>query len=118
MISYCDLKFGDKIFVVDIKNNAFFNKKIFMVDDDGVEWYRYEKPHYEYTIITIEYCGKVSYIEEGIVAQNDLRHTEYHFKYPDGHIHYKYEEDLDDVEIWFHSENEAHQYILEHQKGH
>ena len=38
------LELGTKIYYVQETNLAFQRKKIFMTDDSGVEWYRYDKP--------------------------------------------------------------------------
>lgn len=117
MINEKDIKFGDIIYVVETKNNAFNNKKIRMLDDDGVEWYRYEKPHREYQIIEIVYCGKVTFIEEGEVRFDEDRQIEYHFKYPDGSIYSAYKEDIEFYDGWFSKKSEAEEYIEEEKKS-
>lgn len=116
MIVSDNIKFGDTVFVVDIKNNAFNNKKIRMTDENGVEWYRYEKSHYEYNIIEIIYCGKVYFTEEGDVGFDEDRQIEYHFKYPNNSIYTMYKEDIDFMEEWFLVKSEAEQFIEDHKK--
>lgn len=38
------LEIGTKIYYVEEDNNAFHRKKIMMTDENGVEWYRYDRP--------------------------------------------------------------------------
>lgn len=111
MIMFKDLKFGDDVFVVHIKNNAFAKKRITMTDEHGIEWSRYDRDHWEYSIEQIQYCGKVSFVEEGEVRFNEERETEYHFSYPNGQIHPSYQ--YDDMDDWFCTREEAEQHIEE-----
>lgn len=54
-----NLKVGDFVYRVFRKNNFFSQKKIYMVDANGVEWYRYDKDRYEYIIIKYSVVGIV-----------------------------------------------------------
>jgi hypothetical protein len=111
MIEFNTLKFGDKVYIAEEKNNAFAKNKIKTVID-GVEWFRYDRDHWEYNIVVIEYCGKVTHIEEGDVRFDEERITEYHFRYPDGQIYDEWEgEDEDHLEHWFYTKDEADEYI-------
>ena len=65
------LELGTKIYCVEENNNAFIRKKITSKDEDGVEWYRYDKPlrthnMKEYTII-----GRVLKVIEGQVRNTE-----------------------------------------------
>lgn len=112
MISFKTLKFGDKVYIVNEKNNAFVKKKITTVIK-GVEWFRYDRDHWEYSIETVDYCGKVTHVEEGEVRFEEDRITEYHFRYPDGQIYHEWEgEDEDHLEHWFYTKEEAENYII------
>lgn len=111
MIVFEDLKFGNIVYVVKIKNNAFAKKRLTMTDEHGTEWFRYDREHWEYSIEQIEYCGKLSFIEEGEVRFNEERETEYHFRYPNGQIHPSYQ--YDDMDDWFDTLEEAEQHIVE-----
>ena len=112
MIELKDLTFGDRVYVVQERNNAFNKKKIKMVDDAGIEWFRYDRDHYEYSIIEIEYCGRVTFTEEGDVQEDNNRDTEYHFRYPDGKIQPEYESSRpSDYVDWFYTIEEAKLYI-------
>lgn len=111
MIVFEDLKFGDDVYVVHISNNIFVRNRITMTDENGIEWYRYDREHWDYSIENIQYCGKLTFIEEGEVRFNEERETEYHFRYANGQIYefYRY----DDTESWFATVAEAEQHIEE-----
>jgi hypothetical protein len=111
MINVNSLKFGDVIYIVDEKNNAFSKQKIKMVDKHGIEWFRYDLDNWEYSIKEIVYCGRVRHIEEGEVRFDEARQEELHFKYSDGQIYEEYIEDVEELEEWFHSREEAEAYI-------
>lgn len=112
MINFSEIKFGDKIYIVEEINNAFSKKRITMTDENGFVWYRYDRDHWEYDIKELEYCGKVTHVEEGEVRFEEDRLTEYHFRYPDGQIYYEWEDaDLDHLENWFYTIDEAEQYV-------
>lgn len=115
MIDLKSLKFGDRVYVVQEKNNAFTKKKIKMVDAAGIEWFRYDRDHYEYSIVEIEYCGRVTFTEEGDVQEDNNRDTEYHFRYPDGKIQPEYESSRPgEFEDWFYTIAEAEQRIIQY----
>lgn len=106
MIDFKALTFGDKIFIAKEENHVFAQKRITMVDADGIEWYRYDRDRFTYEIETITYCGKVTFIEEGEIRFDEDRGTEYHFKHADGQIYLEYD-DTDifglDRKNWFYS---------------
>jgi hypothetical protein len=112
MIEFNTLKFGDKVYIAEEKNNAFTKRKIKTVID-GVEWFRYDRDQWEYNTVVIEYCGKVTHIEEGDVRFDEERITEYHFRYPDGQIEEfgEGEDEEQHLEHWFYTKDEAEQYI-------
>jgi hypothetical protein len=86
MIKFKDLTFGNIVYKVDETNNIMVQKRIIMTDDNGVEWYRYDRERFEYSIVEIVYVGKVTHHEEGEVRYDEDRCTEFHFKNPDGRI--------------------------------
>lgn len=110
MIDTNQLKFGDTVYVVETRNNAFSKQKIKTVID-GVEWFRYDQDHWEYSIKELVYCGRVVYKEYGEVAFNEDRQNELHFRYPEGQIYCEFEDDFEYVEDWFQSRSEAEAYI-------
>ena len=58
-------KIGTKFFRVSEKNNIFRRQRITMVDDNGIEWHRYNVPIKDYEIIEIEITGKATKTIEG-----------------------------------------------------
>jgi hypothetical protein len=86
MIIFKDLTFGDIVYKVNERNNLMSQKRLVMTDADGNEWYRYDRDRFVYSIEELVYVGKVTYHEEGEVAFDADRLTEFHFKYPNGHI--------------------------------
>lgn len=108
MIIFKDLTFGTIVYKVNTKNNMIGRKRFVMTDADDVEWYRYDRDSFEYSIEEIEYVGKVTHHKEGKVRFNEEHLTEFHFKYPDGQIYCEYygddEHNLDD---WFTTSEEA-----------
>lgn len=114
MIDISKFKIGDTIYVVDEQNNAFRKNKIVKTDHNGVEWFRYDRPHYEYTIKEVIYCGKVIHVISGEVDKEvNIYDTEYHFKYPDGTIFYEYEDVIPQLSDWYATKKEAADYIVE-----
>lgn len=111
MIDISKIKIGDTIYTVDEKNNDFLKKKIVKTDRKGIEWFRYDRPNYEYSIKEIVYCGKVIHVITGEVDMDNIYETEYHFKYPDGNIFYEYENVIPSIDDWFATKEEAEIYI-------
>ena len=77
------LELGTKIYYVRENNNVLNRKKIFMTDEHGVEWYRYDMPNKtqsskEYTVVgrvlmniegnvrNLEEHEDVYYLDDGI----------------------------------------------------
>ena len=113
MIDFTKLTLGDKIYSVKESNTVLSRKRITMVDSDGIEWYRYDRENWEYTVDVIEYCGKTTIIKEGETALDELTSGSYHFKHPDGVV---YGEDAGEeswLRHWFTSVEEAEEYIAE-----
>lgn len=109
MINKHNLRFGSIVYQVEEKNNAFIKKKLKTVID-GVEWFRYDRDHWEYSVKELVYCGRTIVIIEGEV-DNDRYESEFHFKYPDGKIYGEYEDSIEKIEDWFHTKEEAEAYI-------
>lgn len=110
MINKDKLKFGDIVYEVEEKNNAFTKKKLKTIIG-GVEWFRYDRDHWEYSIKEIVYCGRTNVTIEGEVADDTRHESELHFKYPDGNIYSEFESAVAGVEDWFHTREEAKPYI-------
>ena len=83
------LQIGSKIFEVVEKNNIFSKNRLTMVDEEGNEWYRYDKPNLEYFIKEWTVVGLVQYHVKGeLVEFVDPVHDgelEYHLRDGEGH---------------------------------
>lgn len=111
MLTKGRLNIGDTVLLVDETCNAFMKQKIKIVDADGIEWFRYDRPNWSYTITEVTLCGFVNVAFVGEVdtdAENEL-----HFKYADGKIYLEYEKELYNDKDWFHTREEAEAYIEE-----
>ncbi len=64
-------KVGDKFYEVVEDPNAFSRKKISMTDDNGIEWYRYDKPIRSYRIQAWTIVGIVTPVVEGELVPCD-----------------------------------------------
>lgn len=109
MIDSSKLKIGDTVYVVKETCTAFSKKKIKTVIN-GVEWFRYDRDHWEYSVQKLEYCGHVTVTIEGEVSIDVDTQNQMHFKYPEGSIYYEYDADIDTLADWFHTVDEAVEY--------
>ena len=53
------MKLGDKLYHAYVKNDTWNQKKIYMIDEHGHKWYRYDRPAYlyrceEHTVVAIK----------------------------------------------------------------
>ena len=94
MIDLSKLQLGDVIYHIESINSVFTRRKIKMIDADGVEWYRYDKPKWLYKIHEVMYVGTVVKICRGKLLQLDDHQDEYYFEYKSsGNIEYYFEND-------------------------
>jgi hypothetical protein len=73
------LEIGTKIYEVSEVCNAFSKQRLTMLDDEGNEWYRYDKPNFEYQVKEWTVIGSIKYLVRGKLVS--------------------YEEDVEDGEI-------------------
>lgn len=106
MIDFSKLEFGDKIFHIIEDLNLMSRKKIVMVDNDGVEWYRYDKPTWSYSIKEYTYVGKYAPTTSGKIMPDEVDAEKY-FVEADGEMDYLTEECCANSDKWFASEEEA-----------
>jgi hypothetical protein len=85
MINPEELNFGDKLYIVNETNNAFSKRKLTTVID-GVKWFRYDRPDYDYPIDEVVYCGRMDSTFEGEVDLSEYVKTYYYFKNKNGDI--------------------------------
>jgi hypothetical protein len=113
MIDPENLSFGDVVYAVKETNNAFRKKKIKMIDADGVEWSRYDREQWEYSVDELVYCGRVTFEVTGEVPVSEGHEEEMYFKYPDGSIYSEYYESIAECDRWFPSREQADSCIEE-----
>ena len=71
------MNIGDNLYYIAKVINALSRNKIVMVDEAGVEWYRYDKPINEFSLETHTIVGKVTVIVEGTTDENDMVENSY-----------------------------------------
>jgi hypothetical protein len=106
MIEFNNLSFGDKVYQVTEDLHVFNRKKIIMVDENGVEWYRYDKPVRVYSVAEYTYVGRADVHTTGNVIPEDIDETKYFIEHPTEGMMYLHDRDADDCD-WFSSKKEA-----------
>ena len=74
------LELGTKVYCVEETNLAFHRKKIFMTDENGVEWYRYDKPLRTHSMTEHTIVGRVLKDVEGRVPNIENHLDEYYIE--------------------------------------
>ncbi len=74
------LEIGTKIYFVEEDNHAFSRKKIFMKDENGVEWYRYDSPLRTQNMTEHTIVGRVLKDVEGRVPSMENHIDEYYLE--------------------------------------
>jgi hypothetical protein len=74
------LEIGTKIYFVEEDNHAFSRKKIFMKDEKGVEWYRYDSPLRTHNMTEHTIVGRVLKDVEGRVPSMENHIDEYYLE--------------------------------------
>lgn len=74
------LEIGTKVYFVEEVNLAFHRKKIFMKDENGVEWYRYDKPLRTHSMTEHTIVGRVIKDVEGRVPSMENHIDEYYLE--------------------------------------
>jgi len=114
-------KIGDKFWRV----NKIFNrltgaqKKLKMVDADGVEWYRYDKDTVEFDIAIAEIVGTFNAVVEGKSIWEEEEYCDRYAVRIGDAVNEVWEEELDgDIDMshytaYFHTKEEAEAYAKE-----
>ena len=87
------MNIGDNIYYIKTISNTFSRQKIKMIDADGIEWCRYDKPIVEVSMETHTIVGKISATIEGTIDENDMVENRY---YTDKGMNF-YESEIDDT---------------------
>jgi len=120
MIDFDSLRIKDEIYVVDRQINVMTRKRFTMVDENGVEWQRYDKPKISYEIVKAQLLGKVKRNVEGQIPkqyQEFLDMCRWYFKDDAGKEYtvYDYEADVSEqlavFPKYFYTEQEARQFV-------
>lgn len=100
---------GDVLYYVDSSVNTFSRTKIKMVDADGVEWYRYDKPSISFTIEKHTIIGIVKCETIGRIPEGEFCETTYYTH--NKRSLYVSEINNDKYPGWFDSEELAQAYL-------
>ena len=106
MIDLNTLNFGDNIYHIVDNLHTFSRKKIFKTDEEGVEWYRYDKPIRTFSIQTLAYVGRSESLVSGRVIPEDIDETKYFIEYEESK-EMTYIDDSDIDNNWFASKEAA-----------
>ncbi len=79
MIEVSTIRLNDVVYKVNEHNQFFNRKKVKMTDENGVEWYRYDRPILSYTVDEYQLEGIVSVAVIGKVKHPGSYEDEYHF---------------------------------------
>lgn len=87
MIDITKVPIGTMLYQADERNESFKQKRIFMTDGEGLEWYRYDRSRHSYHVHKYILTGAVYKTVVGEVAYDD-HGDEYHLRYvEDGKIY-------------------------------
>jgi hypothetical protein len=87
------INLGDTVYQVVKKINAFSRKKITMTDENGISWYRYDMPVFDWKIRKWKVVGKVKYEVEGDLIDD-------HLGIKNGHVEYGLRDETDDEMVF------------------
>jgi hypothetical protein len=98
MIEPVDIRLHDVVYKVTQHNDYFNREKIKMVDANGIEWHRYDRPILRWTVTEYQLQGIVSIAVIGTVTDPEGYVDTYHFQdLKTGKI---VEFDDDDNDVW------------------
>lgn len=119
MIELSTLNIGDTIYKVESTINAFTRRKMVLVDENGVEWYRYTKPSLTFSIESYTYVGRADVVVTGKIIPEDVEETKYFIEHEKEGMFYLHDRDVED-NVWFVSKDEAeHELTLrQEENGH
>ena len=73
-----DLRIGNTVYKLEISNNVYSRKKIYMVDSEGNEWYRYDRALWTFEVTPMTICGVIKHVIRGRVVYDFIAEDEYH----------------------------------------
>ena len=81
MLTKNDLVIGNIVYRMVVNNNAFSRKKIKMVDDAGLEWFRYDKSQWTFRVTAMKFCGSIKQVIRGVIDDGCQEEDQYHLQY-------------------------------------
>lgn len=116
MINLKEMEFGDEIFVVKIVPN-FNRERIKKVDEDGIEWFRYDTEKVLEDVAKYVYTGKTEIRSYGATGTGDFYADDEYFFYDSDKKEYVslYEDDFGGMNIFLTLE-EAEKYLDDERK--
>jgi len=76
-----DLVIGNIVYRMVVNNNAYSRKKIKMVDDAGLEWFRYDISQWTFRVTPLKICGTIKQVVLGIINDDCIEEDQYHMQY-------------------------------------
>jgi len=73
-----DLRVGNTVYKLELNNNLMRRKKLSMVDSEGNEWSRYDRPMWTFTVTAMKICGSIKQLVSGKVDGDSIREDQYH----------------------------------------
>ena len=98
------MNLDDRLYCVAKKYNVFSRHKITVVDENGTEWYRYDKPAVSFDLEVHTIVGKIESTHYGVVPVEEECETARYFT-DLGQI--VYDSEIDTDANWFTSEHYA-----------
>ena len=111
MVDYDELKFGDVIYNIRTKLQVFEPRKISKIDENGVEWFRYNKDRYKYDIEEYKYIGRAEVHIFGEVDEREVDETKYFFSYKDTEKEYFCKREGFENELQYRTLEEAQDFV-------
>jgi len=99
---------GDKLYCVSKKYNVFSRHKITMVDENGTEWYRYDKPTVSIDLEVHTIVGKIESTHYGVVPVEEECEIATYFTNLDQIV---YDSEIDADANWFTRERYALEFL-------
>ena len=115
--NYLTYNIGEKFWVLSVSKN-WNSEKIKMIDEDGIEWYRYPEGQNNYKLDELEIVGKLYHRIEGVgsIWYEEEFVDRYCVRMNGEHLDEVYQEDLDNTRnypYYFRSREEAEAKIAE-----
>lgn len=81
-----DLVIGNTVYYLKMHNNMQTQRRLTMIDSEGNQWSRYDKPRWTYSVSPMVICGNVEHVITGKIDENcvdDFSSIQYHMEHND-----------------------------------